>query len=228
MSQTVFVGLDLTSSDARPTACVGLDERLDLAFAGFVSRDADLLALVTAEGPRCTAIDAPLTLPRGLCCLEEGCNCCAGSGTGRECERELARLGIPCYFTTKRSIIKGMVYRGVKMRAELERRGCCVIEVYPYASKVCLWGRPIPPKSKPEGLAFLHDGLARLMPGLRPYVSDFNHDLCDAAIAAYTAYLYHQGRTRRIGNAEEGTIEIPDRQMGGPEVAVETGPGSPW
>jgi predicted nuclease with RNAse H fold len=38
----------------------------------------------------------------------------------------------------------------------------------------------------------------------------FDHDLCDAAVAAYTALLYHQNRVEALGNSEEGLIFIPD------------------
>ena len=42
-----------------------------------------------------------------------------------------------------------------------------------------------------------------------PCVDGFNHDLCDAAIAAYTAFLYAQGKTELCGDAEEGAICLP-------------------
>ena len=40
-------------------------------------------------------------------------------------------------------------------------------------------------------------------------VAGFNHHLCDAAIAAYTAFLHWQGKTQLIGEAEEGAIWLP-------------------
>ena len=215
MTQSDFIGIDLTSSAKKPSACVGLDKHLRLAFFGFLSTDNDLVALVSSQPSCLAAIDAPLTLPKGLCCLEESrldslsCSCQPGQERGRECERELAKQGIPCYFTTKRSIIKNMVYRGIKLRKELEDRGYQVIEVYPYASKVRLWGKPIPPKSKPGGLAFLQAKLTSLVPCLASYVADLSHDLCDAAIAAYTAYLHYGNKTEQMGNPEDGLIYIP-------------------
>lgn len=41
------------------------------------------------------------------------------------------------------------------------------------------------------------------------YVAGFNHYLCDAAVAACTAFLYWQGKTKLIGEAEEGAIWLP-------------------
>jgi predicted nuclease with RNAse H fold len=216
MTQSDFIGIDLTSSPKKPSACVGLDKHLSLAFFGFLSTDNDLVALVSSQPSCLAAIDAPLTLPKGLCCLEESCSCQPEQERGRECERELAKQGIPCYFTTKRSIIKKMVYRGIKLRKELEGRGYQVIEIYPYASKVRLWGKPIPPKSKPGGLAFLQTKLTSLVPCLASYVADLGHDLCDAAIAAYTAYLHYWKETEQMGNPEDGVIYIPKHPVGHP------------
>ena len=210
MTQSDFIGIDLTSSPEKASACIGLDQNLNLAFAGFLHSDTDLVALVINQAPGVTAIDAPLTLPKGLCCLEESCPCRPVQGNGRECERQLAKLGIPCYFTTKRSIIKRMVYRGIELRKRLEGRGYQVIEVYPYASKVRLWGKPVPSKLRSGGLALSRTRLANLLPTLAPYTANFNHDLCDAALAAYTAYLYHQNATEQIGSLEEGAIYIPE------------------
>jgi len=209
MTQSDFIGIDLTSSPKKSSACIGLDKHLGLAFIGFLSTNADLVSLVSSQPSCLAAIDAPLTPPKGLCCLEQCCSCQPEQKRGRGCERELTKLGVPCYFTTKKSIIKSMVYRGIKLRKELEDRGYKTIEVYPYASKVRLWGKPIPPKSKLSGLAFLQAKLISLMPCLTPYVADLSHDFCDAAIAAHTAYLHYWNCTEQVGNLEEGVIYIP-------------------
>jgi len=208
--KALFWGIDLTCSPARPSACIGLDGELTLAFCRLLNDDAELVAAVEQHRPSLIAIDAPLNLPRGLCCLEPECSCRPRSAaSGRSCERELARLGIPCYFTTKRSIIKPMVRRAIGLKAELAGRGYQVIEVYPYATKVRLFGKPIPPKRRPLGLIFLRVHLAMLLPFLIPHLGAFNHDLCDGALAAYTAYLYRQGRAELIGQGEEGLICLP-------------------
>ncbi len=205
-----FLGIDLTSAEARPSACVGLDGELDLIYAGSLHADSDILGVAGGHGFELVAIDAPLSLPRGLCCLEESCPCQSRAGVkGRSCERELAKLGLPCYFTTKKSIIKAMVYRGIRLRAELEASGHKVIEVYPYASKVRLFGRAIPAKSKAAGLAFLKRHIGSLLPASSACVEKFDHHLCDAALAAYTAFLHWWGRTEPVGEVEEGVIWLP-------------------
>jgi len=204
------LGIDLASAEARPSACLGLDRGLHLIYSGSLYQDSDILEVVSRYEFELVAIDAPLSLPEGLCCLKESCSCQPkAEAKGRSCERELAGLGIPCYFTTKRSIIKPMVYRGIRLKAELESISSDVIEVYPYASKVRLIGRNIPKKTTPAGLAFLKQHIGHLLPNVAPLVDGFIHDMCDAAIAAYTAYLYYQGKTEFCGKPDEGTICLP-------------------
>jgi len=205
-----FLGIDLTSVETKPSACVGLDREFNLIYSDFPRQDSDILRVVSRHSFEPVAIDAPLSLPEGLCCLEESCSCQPKAEVkGRSCERELARRGIPCYFTTKKSIIKAMVYRGIRLKAELEAMGYEVIEVYPYASKVRLFGKFIPAKSKTAGLAFLKRRISGLLPNISAYVDGFNHHLCDATMAAYTAFLHWQGKTQLIGEAEEGAIWLP-------------------
>lgn len=205
-----FLGIDLTSKEAKPSACLGLDRELNLIYLGFLNGDSDILQVASRYDFELIAIDAPLSLPKGLCCLEESCSCQPMAGVkGRNCERELAKLGIPCYFTTKKSIIKAMVYRGIRLRSELEAMDYEVIEVYPYASKVRLFGKNISKKTTPAGLAFLKQHICQLLPNITAYIDGVNHDMCDAAIAAYTAYLHSQGKTELCGEAEEGTIYLP-------------------
>lgn len=212
--QADFIGIDLTMSDRKPTAYAGLGANLRVSCLGFLMSDDEIVDAIIKGNPRLVAIDAPLSLPKGMDCLEEDCLCRSISlQNGRACERELAKLGIPCYFTTKKSIIKEMVYRGINLKRELCRRDYEVIEVYPYASKVRLFGKPIPPKTRARGRAFLRERLADLIPDLAPHISKLNHDLCDALVAAYTAYLHNRSETEAVGDPEEGLIWIPLKSL---------------
>lgn len=170
---------------------MALDRELHLTLFDFLFSDGQIIEAIERYQPSIVAIDAPLSLPNGLCCLEESCPCQSlSSAKGRVCERELSRRGIPCYYATKRSIIKAMVYRAMAIKDEITASSYQVIEVYPYAAKVRLLGRHIPRKITPEGIAFLKERLAALLPHPTLYLERFNHDLCDALFAAYTAYLY--------------------------------------
>ena len=211
LEHPTFLGIDLTGSGRRPSAYALLDARDDVIDVGYVGGDADILRLVERRAPRFVALDAPFGLPKGLCCLEESCACSPESPQpGRACERELAsRFGIPCFWTTKRTIIKAMVYRAIGLRAVLEERGAAVLETYPYAIKVRLFGRNLPRKSTREGVAYLRRRLLALLPSLAPWVETLGHDLCDAVVAAHAAVLHHRGGTEVLGDASEGAMVIP-------------------
>ncbi|MBF8267850.1 MAG: hypothetical protein HW388_1358 [Dehalococcoidia bacterium] len=205
-----YSGLDLTTSERRPSAYAALGSQGHLEECGTLRSDQDILRRVLESGSTLVAMDCPLGFPLGLCCLEEECSCIpASSLKGRECERELARRGVPCYFTTKRSIIKDMVYRGMALRDALAGHGIEVLEVYPYAAKVALWRKPIPLKTTPQGMAFLRGRLGQLVPGLLSCREKPTHDLYDAILASYTAYLHSQGKTESLGVEEEAMIVVP-------------------
>jgi predicted nuclease with RNAse H fold len=210
-----YLGIDLTSRAERPSAYAVLGTGARLVEVGSVGTDDEILRLALARRPRFVAVDAPVGLPRGHCCLEESCPCRAVAADGkRASEREVSRRGIGLFFTTKRSIIKAMVYRAIELRRRLEREGLHVLEVFPYASKVFLFGRPLPKKTTSDGLAYLRLRLEDLVPGLATYRGALTHDGIDAVLAAHTAYLRDAGRAEEVGDPIEGAICLPRR--GGP------------
>jgi len=208
-----FFGIDLTSTEARPSACLGLDNKSKLVYLGFLTGNRDIIALLNYYSPQVIAIDAPLSLPLGLCCLEESCSCKPKfPRKNRQCDQELRQQGIPCYPTSKKTFIKDLIYRGIELDTNIGRevkQASQVIEVYPFASKVRLFGKNIPRKTTKQGMSFLKDEIGDILPDLKPHLDIFDHDLIDAAIAAYTAFLYHQNRVDALGNRKEGIIFIP-------------------
>ena len=206
----MILGIDLTASEKKPAAYALLHPSGHQATLGFLRSDHDILALAAYSHPQVVAIDSPVGFPKGQCCLEESCSCASvWPFKGRVCERELAARGIGSFYTTKRSIIKAMVYRAIGLVKKLSRLQCQVLEVYPYAAKIYLFGRPIPSKMRPEGLAFLKDRIAHLIPGAQENTENLDHDLCDALVVAYTGYLHTLGQTETLGLPEEGTITVP-------------------
>jgi len=165
-----YLGIDPTSAPRRPSAFAVLDDQGRLRDLGLVRENDDVLALARRWRPRYLAIDAPLSLPEGMCCLEESCPCAPTSADGlKAAERALLNEGIGLFRTTKRSIIKAMVYRAIGLRRALEERGYAVMEIYPYASKVRLFGHPIPKKTTKAGRQWLRQRLEGLVPGLREH-----------------------------------------------------------
>ena len=205
-----YLGIDPTSSESKPSGCAVLDDQGRLHDLGLVREDDDILALARRWRPRYLAIDAPISLPEGMCCLEESCPCAPASADGvKAAERALLKEGMGLFRTTKRSIIKAMVYRAMALRRTLEAQGIPVIEVSPYASKVRLFGRPIPKKTTKAGRQWLRQRLEGLVPGLREYGRPLSHDELDAIVAAYTAYLHGQGQAEAVGDPQEGLIYLP-------------------
>ena len=57
----------------------------------------------------------------------------------------------------------------------------------------------------------MRERLMGLIPGLDGRSGELGHDLCDALIAAHTAYLHGLGRTEAVGVESEERIVVPIR-----------------
>jgi len=200
MPLQTYLGLDLTSSASRPSGYAVLDERARLRAVGPVTTDEDILSLASHWRPRLVALDAPLSWPLNP------------DGNGRQCELQLAHQGIGSFRTTRKTIICGLIKRGIKLADDMRARGFEVIEVYPYGSKVRLFGRPIPKKTTADGRSWLRRWLEALVPGLASHERPLTHDELDAVVAAYTALLRDRGLAEEVGDAAEGLICVPLQQ----------------
>jgi predicted nuclease with RNAse H fold len=208
----LYLGLDPTSSESKPSGWAVLGGSAELLGVGDVGGDAEIISLSERWRPEVVAIDSPLFLPRGLSCLDEPCphaSCKKWTGEKRVAEQKLSRQGISLYWTTRKAIIKPMIRRVMALRSTLEARGITVIEVYPYAAKVRLWGKPIPKKTTPVGRLWLRERLEEVVRGLAEYEGRLGHDQLDAIVAAYTAYLYDRDLAEGVGDPDEGLIWVP-------------------
>jgi predicted nuclease with RNAse H fold len=201
----ICLGIDLAGVEHRETGVALLrDGRLELLTSA--GRDGEILALAALAGGQGTvAINAPLTRPRGRCCLDDDCPCRHDPGTrSRQIERDLLRMGVPTLATT---LLKVLARRGARLAAALREMGCEPLEVYPFAT-LRLLDLPTAGKRTPLGRQRIHHALAELVPGLdHPDASE--HQI-DAVVCAYTALLWRQGRTRTVGAPDEGLMVIPD------------------
>lgn len=205
-----FVGIDLTAG-VRATDVAALNRGGTTVRFDSVRTDDEIVAIVRRSQGRIVAIDSPMGFPAGLCCLEASCACFPSTGqTGRSAERELARRGIPCFWTTKKTIIKTMIYRAIALKQRLEAEGSVVLEVYPYAVKRVLLGRDLPRKSSAAGLARLVTGAQSLLPDCQ-WPGDWSpsHDQLDALFCAMTARLFSAGQTELLGDISEVPIVLP-------------------
>ena len=207
----VILGVDLRASPNRASTVVALDDTSHIAFMNSFGEDDELAEMAQSHQPGLIAIGAPLGLPLGLCCLETTCSCdfALPQRKGRLLELELSRMGISCFFTNKGSIIRNLIYRGIALSGRLRGLGFEVIEAYPHATKVILFGDKIPPKNSAASLAFMKERLAPLINGLDTYVDDLDRNGCDAMLNAYTGLLHSQNETDELGSPEEGTVVLP-------------------
>ena len=197
-------GIDMAS--AKPSTFAFIDDKLSIGtLVDCNELSTGFIAKLTDANITVVAIDSPLGFPSGMCCLEESCPCKPSKGNGRLAERELSKIGISSYYTTKKTIIKPMIYKAIQWTQFLRHHGFTVIEIYPYATKVRLFGKPVPSKTK--HLSALKELVVGL--GFTQIIFECNHDQLDAILAAYTGLLYIQGQTDEVGDDAESKIVIP-------------------
>jgi len=208
----VVLGVDLRSSEQHDSsiACMS-PQSLSLDSILRFKTDEALLEIISKMQPELVALGTPLSLPKGMCCLDKQCPCESENRErkGRQCEIELAQMGISCFFTSKGSIISRLIYRGIKIRKDIEDLGFEVVEVYPHASKVVLFGDKVPPKSNPASIDFMKNKLPSLLNSLEEYLDDIDINECDAILNCYTAVLHSSNATDVLGSATEGLLAIP-------------------
>jgi predicted nuclease with RNAse H fold len=193
------VGIDLAGVESRPTGLCKMDGKL-LASTCLLYTDDEITRRTVEYRPDVVAIDAPLALPRGRKSLKEVSNIHL-----RECDRELIRMGIkffPCTLGPMRKVTE----RGIRLRADLERKELAVIETYPGAAQDILH---IPRKGK--GLDGLTRGLQ--MAGVKGLEHGMSGDELDAVTCALVGIMYLRGEYRAIGDPNEVLMILPQSAL---------------
>ena len=205
------LGVDLRASRKKPSSVATLDSRSRLTELGSFYEDIELMKLVDDLRPDLVAIGAPLNLPSGFCCLDQSCDCrfSVPDRKGRLLELELAKMGISCFYTNKGSIIRELIYRGILLSQNLRDAGYNVIEVYPHATKMLLFGDKVPPKNSAVSVSYMIGHLTPLVSGMEKHADDLDRNSCDAIINAYTGQLHAQSNTDVLGDPEEGILVLP-------------------
>jgi uncharacterized protein len=202
------VGIDLAGSEKRATGFCLLEG--NQAKVSVLHTDEEILRAI-GEEVEVAAIDAPLSLPRGRCCLRDDC-ACAGKAHFRFCDLELRAMKIK-FFPITLGPMRQLTLRGLRLKKELETRGIEVFETYPGAAQD-IWG--IPRQKNPEGLK---QGLSRFKVGGNWQGSKVTKDELDALTCALVAKEYLRGKTMAIGDPEEGLMVLP-RKVRGPRSEV--------
>jgi len=192
------VGIDLAGSERRPTGICVLEGRKGSVWV--VHTDREILEAV-GEDTQVVAIDAPLSLPRGRCCLRDDCPC-AGRAHFRACDLELRRLKIK-FFPITLGPMRRLTLRGLALKEKLEKSGLRVFETYPGAAQD-IWG--IPRQKYPQGLK---QGLKRFKLRGNWSRSGVTKDELDALTCALVARENLRRNTITIGDPEEGLMILP-------------------
>lgn len=185
----IIAGIDLSGKEENPSGICVLYKKLNIkVILKTLYSDEDILKEMKTLKPSIVAVDAPLSLPLGRCCLEKECECALG-GHFRRADLEIRSYGrmLPLTFQG----MKMLTLRGIKFAAELKKQWE-VIETHPCT------GRRMLGLEEPEDLGKLLD--------LPPDAGV--HEL-DAAMAAVTGYLYLNDCFMELGDPSEGTIIIP-------------------
>lgn len=201
MSRIIVVGIDLAGSPKRPTGICRLSAMTASTYCAY--SDEEVLDAVS-DNARLVAIDAPLSLPRGRCCLQSDCEC-AGTVHFRECDLELRRLSIK-FFPITLGPMRMLTERGMRLKRKIESRGVKVVETFPGGAQD-VWG--IPRQKDPRGL---RRGLRKL--GIKGDIDKRGisvHEL-DAISCALAARLHVRGRSLVLGDREEGEIILPKQR----------------
>lgn len=197
------VGIDLAGSPKRRTGyCRLIDGRIETLV---LYTDSDILAAICEDQPEIVAIDAPLSLPFGRCCLLDECGC-KGKAHLRTCDKTLLSLKIP-FFPITLGPMRLLTTRGMKLAGSLTERGVRAIEVYPGAAQD-FWG--IPRKQKDvEGLRSGLEGVASC------WISrGLSHDELDAISCALVGKDVLLGKAFAIGIPQEGLMFLPGVKIG--------------
>jgi predicted nuclease with RNAse H fold len=211
VNSTALFGVTLRISPDHPSALAVLNHQSHLVHLGLFNTDVELLQVAGIYQPTLIAIGSPLCLPSGLADLEPAAQTQTAppASRGRQLERELASLGIPCFFTGRGSVIRPLIYRGIGLKGAFQLKGYEVIEVYPPATKVILFGEQTLRQKGSRSVAALKERLGTLISGVAAYPGTLNKNSSDALLNAYTALLHLREGTDLLGDPQEGLLSIP-------------------
>ena len=179
------IGVDLAGRPTNPSGFALLSNRK--ISARLVYYNKEIVELCTRERPALIAIDAPLSLPR--------------RGNLRTADAELIRRGLRVFPPTFAGMLS-LTERGINLATELRTKSLQVIEIHPRTSGVLIFKTP----DRRQWVIKLREK------GVKLKESASEHEI-DAAMAALTGALHLQRKTEEVGEAEEGTIVIPRRQL---------------
>ncbi len=182
-----ILGIDLAGKQENPSGVAFLVDHKIKLFTRY--DDKEILDLINDLKPQVIVIDAPLSLPKGRCCLEKNCKCAVG-GHFRQAERDIRQYGrvLPLTFMG----MKMLTMRGIKLSTELKKE-YEVLESHPHTtSKILKFEDP-------------YSGLNQFF----NISSEANEHELDAGILTLTGLLYLKNCYITLGDPDEGIIILP-------------------
>lgn len=181
------MGIDLAGKPENPTGICFLNS--DKIYFSTFFEDNEILKFISKANPSLIVIDAPLSLPKGRCCLSNKCNCSKVGGHFRKAEIEMRKYGrtLPLTFRGMRMLTE----RGIKL-AEVLKRKYKVIESHPRTIQKILGLKTHKEINK---YFYLPKGISQ-------------HEL-DASFLVIAGIYYFNNEFMEFGDSEEGTIILP-------------------
>lgn len=194
------VGIDLAGVKERETGFCVLDESL-YARTCILHSNEQIVQEIEKIKPDIVSIDAPLALPKARPSLSAKYKKYPHL---RECDKELARMGIK-FFPITIGPMRKLTMRGIKLRKTLENKGFKVIESFPGAIQDVL---KMPRKQR---------GIEKLRKALIEYGINgdtekeriSSHEL-DAITSALVGKFFLKGNYLAIGDPEEILMILPN------------------
>ncbi|MGB9978818.1 DUF429 domain-containing protein [Methanobacterium sp.] len=185
-----IIGIDLSGKSENPTGICFLEGR-DLKFSTLFENN-EILSWISKKNPTLVVIDAPLSLPKGRCCLSKDCSCSKKGGHFRAAEVEMRKYGrtLPLTFRGMRMLTE----RGIQLSKKL-RNKYTILESHPRTIQKIL------------GFSNLYEDLTNYFELSR----DINEHELDAVLLVIAGIFYVQKEFMEFGNAEEGTIVLPKK-----------------
>lgn len=189
MKHIKIIGIDLAGKSVNPTGICFLN--LDQLIFRTVFENNDILSFIKDANPSLIVIDAPLSLPKGRCCLSNECNCSEIGGHFRKAEVEMRKYGrtLPLTFRGMRMLTE----RGIKLADKLNKK-YKVIESHP--------------RTIQKLLGF--EDLKRDLNCQFKLPDDLNEHELDAALLVIMGIFYIKKEFMQFGDLNEGIIILPD------------------
>ncbi|ADP77435.1 Protein of unknown function DUF429 [Methanothermus fervidus DSM 2088] len=182
----MIVGVDLAGKDKNASGIAILNKNNIYTTEKYYDNE----IIEICKKARIVVFDAPLSLPKGRCCLEINCEC-SKFGHFRKSDIEIRKYGkvLPLTFRG----MKKLVFRAIKLKNIIEslNKNTCVIETHPNTAK------------KMIDVSILK----RFKTNKK--ISKMTIHEFDAMIAAIVGYFYKKKKYIALGDKNEGTIILP-------------------